>query len=74
MRPVLYRVIFKIFRSFDQITTLTYILMNNFCPCFKLQGPYQDRELVLQVLDTDDGPYDDRVGEVTNTGGPRKSV
>ena len=47
--------------------------MDNFCPCFKLQGPYQDRELVLQVLDTDDGPYDDRVGEVTNTGGPRKS-
>ena len=39
-----------------------------------MQGPYQDRELVLQVLDTDDGPYDDRVGEVTNTGGPRKSL
>ena len=39
---------------------------------FKLQGPYQDRELVLQVLDTDDGPYDDRVGEVTNRGGYQK--
>ena len=37
-----------------------------------MQGPYQDRELVLQVLDTDDGPYDDRVGEVTNTGGSQK--
>ena len=23
-----------IFRSFDQITTLTYVLMDNFCPCF----------------------------------------
>jgi len=34
---------------------------------FMLQGPYQDRELVLQVLDTDDGPYDDRVGEARIT-------
>ena len=25
---------FQIFRSFDQITTLTYVLMANFCPCF----------------------------------------
>ena len=24
----------KILRSFDQITTLTYVLMDNFCPCF----------------------------------------
>ena len=23
----------KILRSFDQITTLTYVLMDNFCPC-----------------------------------------
>ena len=22
------------FRSFDLITTLTYVLMHNFCPCF----------------------------------------
>ena len=26
--------ILKIFQSFDKITTLTYFLMDNFCPCF----------------------------------------
>ena len=36
MRPLLSRVIFKNFRSFDQITTLTYVLIDNFCPCFKV--------------------------------------
>ena len=24
----------KMFQSFDQITTLTYVLVDNFCPCF----------------------------------------
>ena len=35
MRLLLCRVIFKKnLRSFDQITTLIYLLMDNFCPCF----------------------------------------
>ena len=38
MRPVLcyWEVVrfFKTFQSFDQITTLTYVLMDSFCPCF----------------------------------------
>ena len=34
MRPFLCRVILKKFQIFYQITTLTYVLMDNFCPCF----------------------------------------
>ena len=36
MRPLLCRVIFNNFRSFDQITIFTCVLMDNFCPCFIL--------------------------------------
>ena len=39
MRPLLYRMIFKNFWFFNQITTLTYILMDNFCSisrCYNL--------------------------------------
>ena len=38
MRPLLCHVILKIFRSFDQITTLTYVLMDNFFPFFSRGG------------------------------------
>ena len=34
MRPLFCRMIFLNFRYFDQITTLTHVLMDNFCPCF----------------------------------------
>ena len=30
---------FKNFRFFDQITTLTYVLMDNFCPCLIQNNP-----------------------------------
>ena len=37
MRLLLCRIFFLIFGSFDQITTLTYVLMDNFCPCFYIR-------------------------------------
>ena len=44
MRPVLFYEevlrFFKTSQSFDQITTLTYVIIDNFCPCFTIkQGP-----------------------------------
>ena len=39
------------FRPSDLITTLTYVLMDKFCPCFYLQfGIRQDNLLPIKVL------------------------
>ena len=36
------------FQSFDQITTLTYVLMDIFCPCFNIGLIVEKISLTLQ--------------------------
>ena len=38
---------FKNIRSFDQITTLSYILMDNFCPCFFIQTMLREQYQIV---------------------------
>ena len=37
IHKIKYALIFFTFRSSDLMTTLTYVLMDNFCPCFALK-------------------------------------
>ena len=46
MRPLLCRVIFIVFRSFDQITTLTYVLMETFVLVLSLEKISAKKNLI----------------------------
>ena len=48
MRPLLNRVILK-FQIFDQITTLTYVLMKNFCPCLLYKITYAINAIIYMI-------------------------